>query len=74
LRVKINIYNQNGQRVRGWEQRFTPASPVSDAIAWDGRGPNGQRLSPGFYTVRLQVVSTETGAQEAAVKKLILLR
>lgn len=49
----LEIYDIGGRRVREW--RWTSLDSGTHAIAWDGRGPSGQLLSPGVYLCRLSV-------------------
>jgi flagellar hook assembly protein FlgD len=51
--VQVQVYNLNGQRVRGLANA-TYASG-SYALTWDGRDDAGRRLAPGLYICRLAV-------------------
>ncbi|MFC1799809.1 T9SS type A sorting domain-containing protein, partial [Candidatus Eisenbacteria bacterium] len=48
----ISIYDVSGRLV--WERRVTPDADTRLGIVWDGLGPDGKRVAPGVYLVRLK--------------------
>ncbi|MBM4403088.1 MAG: T9SS type A sorting domain-containing protein [Candidatus Cloacimonetes bacterium] len=66
-RVRLEIYNLRGQRVRTLSDQIQPAGEY--AFAWDGADPEGWNLASGIYLLRLQVEG-----RKPVVRKITLLR
>jgi flagellar basal-body rod modification protein FlgD len=52
--ITVKIYDANGNLARTLNMNNVAAGPSS--IKWDGKGEDGERLSPGTYTVQLSAV------------------
>lgn len=64
-RVRLGIYNVQGQRVR--ELLDGPVSPGLHRVVWDGSGEGGRRLASGIYFYCLEA------AGERRTRKMVLL-
>jgi len=69
-KVKIEIYNILGQRVKTLIDRRDPAGKYK--ITWDGRNDYGSRIASGLYIYRIQAVSNNKTYITA--RKMILIR
>jgi hypothetical protein len=66
-RVRLDIYDATGARVRGLLNRGVDSNRDGDAIHWDGRDDRGRRAKPGVYFARLLAGS------ETRVSRVVLL-
>ncbi|MFH1682074.1 MAG: M14 family zinc carboxypeptidase [Candidatus Eisenbacteria bacterium] len=64
-RVRADVFDVNGRRVRQLVRGILPAGP--QAIRWDGRDQSGNESAPGVYFIRLR-----TGGEEKAVKVVLV--
>jgi hypothetical protein len=66
VRVRLEIYNLTGQRIR--TLLYEETMPGRVAISWDGRDERGRRVASGLYFCRLDIGKSRT------VRKVIVLR
>jgi hypothetical protein len=64
-RVRLDIYNLGGQRVRTLVDGQGQAG--TNSVRWDGLGENGRGLPPGAYFLKLQM------SERVARKRIVLL-
>jgi len=65
-KVKIEIYNMKGQKIKSYNQEHS--SPGYYQISWDGRDENGRNVASGIYLYRL------TTANYTSAKKMVLAK
>jgi len=65
-KVKIEIYNMKGQKIKSYNQEH--ASPGYYQVSWDGRDENGKNVASGIYLYRL------TTANYTSAKKMVLAK
>jgi hypothetical protein len=65
-KVKLDIYDSSGRRVRRLLSKQVPAG--THTVAWDGRMSGGHDLAPGIYFVRL------SGEHGQLARKAMILR
>jgi hypothetical protein len=66
-KLRISVYRMDGREV----SRIVDVSdgPVSGTVAWDGRGPGGERLDKGAYIL---VLSGSAGVERTVKAKAVL--
>jgi hypothetical protein len=69
-RIAIDIFNGAGEMVCSLEN--PPGEEGVNAVAWDGRTPDGKEVSNGVYIYRL--VATAGNRQVSKTAKLVILR
>ena len=65
-KVKIEIYNMKGQKIKTFTQEHN--SPGYYQVSWDGRDENGRSVASGIYLYRL------TTANYTSAKKMVLAK
>ena len=65
-KVKIEIYNMKGQKIKSYNQEHS--SPGYYQVSWDGRDENGRNVASGIYLYRL------TTANYTSAKKMVLAK
>ena len=65
-KVKIEIYNMKGQKIKSYHQEHS--SPGYYQVSWDGRDENGKNVASGIYLYRL------TTANYTSAKKMVLAK
>jgi len=65
-KVKIEIYNMKGQKIKTFNQEHN--SPGYYQVSWDGRDENGRSVASGIYLYRL------TTANYTSAKKMVLAK
>ena len=64
-RIELALFDIGGRRVRTLVNGALAAG--RHTIAWDGRGPSGEKLAPGIYVARLE------GAGQRWTKRITLI-
>ena len=73
LKVTIEIYNMQGNKVKTLTQTSATNGYGISPIEWDGRADNGSRLSSGIYPYLIRVENS-TGKITLQKQKLVILR
>ncbi len=73
LKVRIDIYNLDGKRVKSLRQELKPAGFTSGRIHWNCTTNTGKKISRGIYVYQLQV-TTPDGQVKYLHNKLVFIR
>jgi hypothetical protein len=71
--LAFSVYNTAGQLLRELPLSFDFAPERISTISWDGRGKDGNRMSPGIYLYRIWMQSIRDGSQAFFGGKLIIV-
>lgn len=65
--ARLEVYDINGDRVASRSYSGIDFNDINGAIVWNGRNNKGNRVSPGFYILKLTV----RGDNDSYGKKII---
>ncbi len=72
IKVKLEVYNILGQKVRTLKNGLMPGG--RHKVLWDGRNDFGQKVSSGVYIYNLSIYYTHSRAPFIQSRKMILLK
>jgi len=71
LNLSLDVFTLSGEKAASLKRTIFAGGFRSIAFEWDGRGSNGERLSPGFYIGRLRLINESGLSAEKSVKLII---
>lgn len=71
LKMALSVYNLSGSIVATYHKNLFAGGFRTPVFQWDGRGPNGMPLTPGFYIANLMVETPEGYISDKSVKIII---
>jgi len=73
LKVRIDIYQMDGRRVKSLQRELTPGGFTSGRIHWNCTTDTGEKISRGIYIYQLQVTAPD-GQTKYLRNKLVFIR
>ncbi len=73
LKVRIDIYQLDGRRVKSLKRELTPGGFTSGRIHWNCTTDTGEKISRGIYIYQLQVTAPD-GQTKYLRNKLVFIR
>ncbi len=73
LKIRIDIYQLDGRRIKSLQQELTPGGFTSGRIHWNCTTDSGKKINPGIYIYQLQVTAPD-GQTKYLRNKLVFIR
>lgn len=71
LKASLSVYNLTGSLVASHSKTLLAGGFRTPVLRWDGTGPGGYPLTPGFYIANLRVETPEGFVSDKSVKIII---
>jgi len=74
LEVSIEIFSNDGKKVKRLVSDFTASGNVYKELQWDGMSDAGFPIAPGIYSYRVLLTDKATSQQVMGFNKLVLIK